>query len=66
MKTSILQNSNENIVRISALKFFVASWGASRKLFGAFLGLRKYSHLSNKCGGWNKREWWDFLAKTIT
>ena len=27
MKTSILQNSNENIVRISALKFFVASLG---------------------------------------
>ena len=30
MKTSIFQNSNENIVRISALKFFVASW----ELFG--------------------------------
>ena len=29
------QNSNENIVRISALKFFVASWG----LLGRFLGL---------------------------
>ena len=29
------QNSNENIVRISALKFFVASWG----LPGSFLGL---------------------------
>jgi hypothetical protein len=28
-------NSNENIVRISALKFFVASWG----LPGSFLGL---------------------------
>ena len=35
MKTSILQNSNENIVRISALNFFVASWG----LPGSFLGL---------------------------
>ena len=29
------QNSNENIVRISALKFFIASWG----LPGSFLGL---------------------------
>ena len=35
MKTSIFQNSNENIERISALKFFVASWG----LPGSFLGL---------------------------
>ena len=35
MKTSILQNSNKNIVRISALKFFVASLG----LPGSFLGL---------------------------
>ena len=26
MKTSIFQNNNENIVRIAALKFFVASW----------------------------------------
>ena len=29
------QNSNKDIVRISALKFFVASWGLS----GSFLGL---------------------------
>ena len=29
------QNSNENIVRISALKFFVASWGFP----GSFLGV---------------------------
>ena len=35
MKTLIFQNSNENIVRISALKVFVASWG----LPGSFLGL---------------------------
>ena len=35
MKTSIFQNSNENIVRISALKFFVASSGHP----GSFLGL---------------------------
>ena len=35
MKTSIFQNSNKNIVWISALKFFVASWG----LPGSFLGL---------------------------
>ena len=35
MRTSIFQNSNENIVRISALKFFVASWG----LPGSFCGL---------------------------
>jgi hypothetical protein len=35
MKTSIFRNSNENIVRISALKFFVASWA----LPGSFLGL---------------------------
>ena len=27
MRTSIFQNSNKNIVRISALNFFVASWG---------------------------------------
>jgi hypothetical protein len=35
MKTSIFQKSNENIVRISALNFFVASWG----LPGSFLRL---------------------------
>ena len=35
MKTSIFQNSNENIVRISALNFFVASW----RLPESFLGL---------------------------
>ena len=35
MKTSIFRNSNENIVRISALELFVASWG----LPGSFLGL---------------------------
>ena len=35
MKTSIFQNSNENIVRISALKFFVASL----EHLGSFLGL---------------------------
>jgi hypothetical protein len=29
------QNINKNVVRISALKFFVASWG----LPGSFLGL---------------------------
>ena len=29
------QNINQNIVRVSALKFFVASWGLS----GSFLGL---------------------------
>ena len=28
------QNSNENIVRISALKFFVASWGLPGRFFG--------------------------------
>ena len=32
MKTSIFQNSNENIVRISALKFFVSSLGLPRDL----------------------------------
>ena len=35
MRTSIFQNSNENIVRISALKVFIASLG----LPGSFLGL---------------------------
>ena len=35
MKTLIFRNSNENIVRISALKLFVASWG----LPGSFWGL---------------------------
>ena len=40
------QNSNENIVRISALKFFVASWG----LTGSFLGLSEdlVSNIINK------------------
>ena len=40
------QNSNENIVRISALKFFVASWG----LLGSFLGLPRdlISNIINK------------------
>jgi hypothetical protein len=28
------QNSNKNIVRISALKFFVASWGLPGSCFG--------------------------------
>ena len=35
--TSIFQNSNENIVRISALKVFVASWGLPGSFWG-FLG----------------------------
>ena len=35
MKTSIFLNSNKNIVRISARKFFVAFWA----LLGSFLGL---------------------------
>ena len=35
MKASIFRYSNKNIVRISALKFFVASWGIP----GSFLGL---------------------------
>ena len=35
MITPIFQNSNENIVGISALQFFEASWG----LLGRFLGL---------------------------
>ena len=30
------QNSNENIVRISALKFFVASWGLPGGFLEAF------------------------------
>ena len=38
------QNSNKNIVRISALEFFVASWGASLKLFWVSLG----SNIINK------------------
>ena len=59
------QNSNENIVRISALKFFVASWG----LPGSFLGLpgdlvsniinketyRKLQKASRKPEGSNKK-----------
>jgi hypothetical protein len=34
MKTSIFKNSNKNIVRISALKYFVASWGLPGRLLG--------------------------------
>ena len=59
------QNSNENIVRISALKFFVASWG----LPGCFFGLpgdlvsniinheayRKSQKASRKAPGSNKK-----------
>ena len=37
MKTSIFQNSNENIVRISALKFLVLPSGFL-EAFGGFLG----------------------------
>jgi hypothetical protein len=34
MKTSIFQNSNENIARIFAMKFFIASWGIPGSFFG--------------------------------
>ena len=34
MNKSIFQNSNENIVRIFALKFFVASWGLPESFLG--------------------------------
>ena len=42
MKTSILQNSNENIVRISALKFFVASWGLPGNLVSNIINKEAY------------------------
>ena len=41
MRTSIFQNSNEYIVRISALKDFIASLG----LPGSFLGLHVGLHI---------------------
>ena len=46
MKTSIFQNSNKNIERISALNFFVASLG----LTGSFLGFPEdlLSNIINK------------------
>ena len=40
------QNSNENIVRISALNFFVASWGLPRSFFG--LPVELVSNIINK------------------
>jgi hypothetical protein len=43
MMTLIFQNSSENVVRISALKFFVAFWGASWKLFGLPVGVFIYA-----------------------
>ena len=42
MKTSIFQNSNENIVRISALKFFVASWGLPGDLVSNIINKEAY------------------------
>ena len=53
MRTSIFPNSNKNSVRISALKFFVASWGLLGNFFGlsgCFLGLAGdlVSHIINK------------------
>ena len=46
MKTSIFQNSNRNIVRISDLKFFVASWGFPESFFGLPRDL--VSNITNK------------------
>ena len=42
MKTSILQNSNENIVKISALTFFVASWGLPGDLVSNIINKEAY------------------------
>ena len=39
MKTSIFQNSNKNIVGISALKFCVAFWELPGSFPGSFFGL---------------------------
>ena len=36
------QNSNENIVRISALRFFVASWGLSGDLVSNIINKEAY------------------------
>ena len=36
------QNSNENIVRISALKFFVASWGLPGDLVSNIINREDY------------------------
>ena len=54
METSIFQNSNKNIVRISALKFFVASWG----LPGSFLGLsgNLVNNIINKEAYWKPQK----------
>ena len=47
MKTSIFQNSNENIVRISALKFFVASWGLPVDLVSDIINKEYYRKPQN-------------------
>ena len=39
MKTSIFQNSNKNIVRISSLKVFIASLGLPGSILGLSLDL---------------------------
>ena len=45
MKTSIFQNSNENIVKISALTFFVASWGLPGDLVSNIINKEAYRKL---------------------
>ena len=54
MKTSIFQNSNKNIVRISALKLFLFSWrfpdfpGGFLEAFWGFLGTKQVHNIMNK------------------
>ena len=45
MRTSIFQNSNKNIVRISVLKFFIASLGLPGSFFELPVGFLIYDYL---------------------
>ena len=42
MNTTIFRHSNENIVRISALKFFVASWWLPGDLVSNIINKKAY------------------------
>ena len=48
MKTSIFQNSNKNIVRTSALNFFVASWGLPGDVVSNIINKKAYRKLQGR------------------
>ena len=59
------QNSNETIVKISALKFFVASWGFPGDLVSNIINKEAYRNLK-KLPGSSKEAIKTFRAEILT